>query len=67
MSDKAWLVRLNDSAMTIFAATASQAKMKAVKRWWDAFGKEQGWPHYIKATRNVMCDGKQRSMERPFA
>jgi hypothetical protein len=63
MSDKAWFVSLNDGNTTVFAATAAEAKMKAVKRWWDAYGKEQGWPVLLTARRLVELDGRQQSKE----
>lgn len=44
----AWAVEINDITAIVFAPTATKARYKAVRDYWDAFGRRKGeWPRAV--------------------
>lgn len=53
MSDHlpAWEIEINYASCVVFAATKAKAKWTAVKAYWEAYGRQQAWPHCSVARR----------------
>jgi hypothetical protein len=47
----AWEVEINYISCIVFAATKAKAKWLAVKAYWDAYSRTQGWPYTSVARR----------------
>ncbi len=50
----AWEVEIHSMSCVVFAATKAKARWTAVKSYWEAFGRGQGWPHCSVARRPLM-------------
>lgn len=58
----AWRVEINYYDGVVFAETKAKAKWKAVKHYWEAFGRTQYWPTCF-INREPRFDGFYRKNE----
>jgi len=58
----AWEIEINYMSCVVFAETRDKAKWRAVRGYWDAFGKHGGWPS-MTYRRRPELDGYERAWE----
>lgn len=62
----AWTVEIRDMTCVVFATTKAKAQWIATRDYWDAYGKNLGWPR-AKAFRARPYDQSRLRFEPPKA
>ncbi len=64
----AWRVEIFEDSCVVFALTKAKAQWIAVRSYWDAYGRNQGWPpaRAAREPRFDLCCLRFESRQRAF-